>query len=261
MTEPSGKLIVAIGDMHCGHSAGLTPPAWQVSPDRDARAAALQRECWARYSDHVREIGQPDLLIVNGDCIDGRGEASCGTELLTADREEQATMAVQCIQLWRPRAIVMTYGTGYHTGKGEDWEHVIAQQVGAEIHSQVWATVEGVTFHAKHKIGSSSVPHGRGTALARSHLWQQLWSEQDRVPRSQVLLRSHVHYHQHIGGPGWLAMTLPALQAAATRYGARECEGLVDWGVTWFRARAGAITSWEAEVSRLEAERCVALVY
>jgi hypothetical protein len=257
----TGRLVVAIGDLHCGHMAGLTPPAWHADPERDARAAALQRECWRLYCEHALTIGPPDLLIVNGDCIDGRGEASRGVELLTADRDEQAQMAIQCIRQWRARAVLMTYGTGYHTGKGEDWEGVIAREIGAEIHSQAWATVDGVTFHARHKVGASSVPHGRATALARSRLWQQLWSEPGRVPQAQVLLRSHVHYHQYVGGPGWLAMTLPPLQAAATRYGARECEGLVDWGVTWFRVSAGRVLAWEAEIAQLEAERCSAREY
>lgn len=257
--------VVAIGDMHCGHRAGIAPPPWHVAEERWPKVSALQREMWQRYTALARKIQRArpvHAVILNGDLIDGRGERSGGTELLTTDRQEQCDMAVHVARQWRPRAgFVQTYGTPYHTGQCEDYERYIAEDLGSEIHSHVWPEVGGVVFDVKHEVGSSGIPHGRSTALGRANLWNMLWAEHDRQPRGQVLLRSHVHYHQYTGGPGWLAMTLPALQAAATKYGARRCEGLVHWGVTWFDidTKAKEIVEWKSETVILQAEKSTVL--
>lgn len=62
------KRIIAIGDLHCGHLAGLTPPRWQVRTP--AKFSTLQRECWRFYADNLAG-SKPDLLICNGDAITG----------------------------------------------------------------------------------------------------------------------------------------------------------------------------------------------
>ena len=96
------KRLLVLADLHCGHLVGLTPPAWQTrSPKageltKEEKHAAVQREAWAWYKRKVREYGPYDGLVVNGDAIEGCGERSRGTELLTSDRHKQATMAAVC---------------------------------------------------------------------------------------------------------------------------------------------------------------------
>lgn len=250
MTPPRrAKRVVAIGDLHSGHAAGLTPPSWWASRKREGwqTIRKLQAAYWREYCRLVALYSPCDLLIVNGDGIDGKGERSGGTELLTSDRREQVDMASACIKPWRAAKICMTYGTGYHVGREEDWEHILADKVGADIRSHLWVDINGCTFDVKHKVGSSSIPHGRYTALARSRLWNMLWAARKLQPAARVVLRSHVHYHAHCGDAHGVAMTLPALQAAHTKYGARECEGTVDWGIVVFDIAADGGMTWKAE--------------
>ena len=49
----------------------------------------------------VRDLQPVHLLLVGGDCIDGRGEKSGSTELITVNRNEQCQMAAECIRVWR----------------------------------------------------------------------------------------------------------------------------------------------------------------
>jgi len=239
--------IVALGDLHAGHRAGLTPPAWQTHKWRK-----LQRELWGAYEEIVERIGPPiDLLIANGDLIDGRGERSGGTELITSDLNAQVEMAVEALKVWEAKKIVISYGTSYHVGRLVDFEQQIAWLLGAEIHSHPFIKVEDVVFDVKHKVGRSSIPHGRGTPLARERLWNVLWAEREAQPKADILLRSHTHYFTYIGEADWLAMILPALQAAKTKYGARECSNTVDWGLVEFRVEGGAFT-WKAHIKRLK---------
>ena len=159
-------------------------------------------------------------------------------------------MAVACLREWSAGRIVMVYGTPYHAGTEEDWEAVVADEVNAEIHGQMFVEVEGVRFHLKHKVGGSSIPHGRHTATARERLWLREWADVADWPQADVILRGHVHYHQYAGGPGWLAMTCPALQGPSTKYGSRQCSGTVDFGIVTFEVD-GDDYDWRAHTVQL----------
>jgi hypothetical protein len=238
------KRVIALGDTHCGHAVGLTPPRFNHGDDK---AAQLRAECWEWFARTVKLLGPPHLLIANGDLIDGQGARSGGVEQITVDRSQQTAMALQVLEAVNPRNVCITYGTAYHTGEAEDWEAHIADglRIPCQIGSHEWPEVNGVVFDCKHHVGSSSVPHGRHTAIARDRLWNLLWAEHDRQPRASIYLRSHVHYFQYTGGVDWLAMTLPALQAAGTRYGARRCSGLVNFGLVVFDIQPTGAYTWQ----------------
>jgi len=237
----------------------LTPPSWQWPVRGEALGRVpwgkVQHELWREYVRIVEAIGPPiDVLIANGDLIDGRGEATGGTELVTTNRLAQVEMAAEALSVWEARRVILIYGTAYHTGKYEDLERLIAESLGGVIDGHAFVQIEGVTFDVKHRVGSSSIPHGRGTPLARERLWNVLWAERGEQPRADVLLRSHVHYFTYIGENGWLAMILPALQAAGTKYGGRQKSNTVDWGLVEFEVDGGDYR-WKAHVKRVRANR------
>jgi hypothetical protein len=255
MNKP--KRAVVISDPHCGHQVGLTHPDFDARPQNSRSDAyrlwKLRRACWNFVSDKAAELQPIDLLIVNGDCIDGKGDKSGATELITADRDEQCDMAVAAIEQFNAGAIVMSYGTAYHTGVREDHENKIAKQVKAlKIGSHDWVDVNGLIFDYRHHVGSSVIPHGRHTAIARERLWAVLWAERGEYPRSDVLIRSHVHYHAYCGGDDWLAMTTPALQAYGSKFGARRASGVVDYGFVSFDVVNRESYSWRNHILRFK---------
>jgi hypothetical protein len=265
------KRVVAISDMHAGHRAGLTPPLWQLRPALDDDETSdvarrriekwvdLQGECWQWFAREIKALQPIDLLIVNGDCIDGTGHHSGGTELITADRVQQTSMACYIIGFCKAKRIEMVRGTGYHTGQEEDWEDGIAEQVGATIGDHQWPEVNGVTFDVKHFIGASGIPHGRATALLRDDLWNALWHENGEQPRADILLRAHVHYHIYTGGirngKPYLLMTMPALQAMGTKFGARKCSGRMDFGFVHFDIDSKGNYQWQPHVADIRAQK------
>lgn len=175
-------------------------------------------------------------------------------------------MAVKCIRtaMGPKTKLVCLHGTPYHVSPdGEDWENIIASDCGAvKIGSHEWVEVDGVMFDLKHEVSSSSVPHGRYTALAKSNLWSILWSIGNRAPRGKketVLIRSHVHYHAWCGAPGWLAMTLPALQGHGTKFGSRRCEGMVDFGIVVFETDGKGGYSWTKEIAEVSSQQAKAI--
>lgn len=234
------RRVVAISDLHCGHVVGLTPPDWQGGDFAKCQSAA-----WAAYCGILKSLQPIHLLMVVGDCMDGKGERTGGTELLTTDRNEQVAMSVECIRQARAASTVMVFGTPYHAGRDEDWEQQVANAVGARvIGSHEWPEINGLVFDLKHRLAASSVPHGRSTPLAREWLWNQLWAAREEQPRADIIIRGHVHSYNYVGGNGWLAMSLPALQLAGTKYGGRQCSGTVDWGVVSFDVKNRRDWSW-----------------
>jgi hypothetical protein len=197
--------------------------------------------------------------LLNADLIDGRGEKSGGTELVLKSLRDQVDCAVEVIKTINAKNYIFTYGTPYHTAlHGEDFEPQIARSCaknadGSEprISGQQFFTINKTTFHAKHKIGSSSVPHGRFTALAKQKTWNLFWSEYSEVPAASVFLRSHTHYHAYCGDDKWVAMILPALQGWGSKFGERQCEGTVNFGsVGFWVPEDGGLPAWRAYVSR-----------
>jgi len=254
------KRILVLSDFHCGHLAGLTPPAWWLTENSDAESptkrqkwSEVQRACWSFYESEVKKHAPYDVLFLNGDMIDGSGYRSGGTEQTTTDREEQAEMAVVAarVGISRKTKVVCTFGTASHTGDAEDFENLVAHDLDAKIGSHEWVDVDGVTFDLKHHCGSSSVPHGRHTAVAKERLWNVLWNEAELAPKSDVIIRSHVHYHSYAGGPTWLALTTPALQGHGSKYGSRRCNGLVDFGITVFEVNKGEY-SWFTSIAKIQ---------
>ena len=250
------KKVAVISDLHCGHAVGLTPPEWNHR-DTKKKFADVRHECWEFFDAKVKEYGPFDVVIDNGDNIEGKGLRSEGVELIVPDRLEQADMAIACLSKIcnSNTKLIMTYGTDYHVGTGEDFEKVIAEKMCTEnIGNVAHVEVEGVMFEAKHHIGGSQVPHTRHTAIARDRLWNLLWSERGVSPKANVIIRSHVHYFNYCGGADWVALTTPALQGFGSRFGARRMSGLVDFGFVVFTVDDGKFT-WEPVIATVNAQQ------
>ena len=256
------KRIVIIGDMHCGHQAGLTPPGWQYGPpwpenrfyqEKRKKYAHLQQTMWQIVEDIARDLQPTDPnmeldLVLNGDICDGKGRKNAGKELITTEMDEQLEFAVQAVRLFKPSKIYMTVGTPYHTGEEDDWERQLATKVNAdELKDMLWLNVNGRIFNIRHKTSRSVIPHGRATALLRQRLWEVLWADWEERKAASILIRGHVHYHTYAGGPDHLVMSCPALQVYS-EYGVRQCEGIIHAGVVWFDVEEDGSYIWRNKI-------------
>jgi len=251
------KRVLVISDLHCGHRAGLTPPSWQYKPndgDLDrTKFAEIQQAVWKFYTDTIDALKPIDYLFVLGDGIDGKGLRSGGTEQLEADRLKQCDIATDCINYVGAKNIVMVHGTPYHAGTEEDFEGIIAKNVDAKkIGSHEWVDVNGVIFDLKHFVSGSVIPHGRFTGIARDRLWNLIWAERNGQPKSDILIRGHVHYFGYCGDGGILNVTMPALQGWGSKYGSRLCTGTVDIGLVHFDITDHDNWSWRPYIMRTE---------
>jgi len=251
------KRIIALGDMHCGNFGGLSTPEMILGlRDRKPATYDMQMEMYTKYSEMVKKLTKVprncEIIVVgNGDLVDGKKNTQ---ELITADMNEQVTMAADLLKMWEADRYFLTYGTPFHTGKEDDWEVGIAKQLGCPIYNRLFLQADKVNFCFRHKVGRGNVPQSKHTAAARAAMWNVLNAARGTEPNAHVLCFSHVHYHSGSFQPGWLAMTLPALQTTSS-FGAKECDGSVDWGLVWFDVEGDRILNWQAEIQPIDGAR------
>lgn len=245
------KNIVILSDLHCGSIYGLTPPEYQTF-----HKSKEQAEAWDTYESQAKKWAEPDILVVNGDCIGGNESRQGGAECITTDRNTQVDMAVKCLEIWNAKRILMTYGTKYHVGsEAEDFEYLIAQRLKAKIEGRLFFSCEGLTFDVRHKVGSSSVPHGRGAPLLKEMMWNLIKEAEEDGPKVDVMVRSHVHYYMWIETPGRIVFSTPALQLSRGRYGSRECSGITNWGMIRLQVEKGQIIGRDISIWNLLANK------
>jgi hypothetical protein len=238
------KYGLFISDTHCGHGTGLTPPQyWQESLKADdpriRKEAMIRKTIW-EFAERLLTSRRWDYLFSVGDLVDGKGAANGGIEQITTDRIKQVDMATEALSLARAKTIRMVRGTPFHTGKEENFEDIIAQRLDAIIKDHLFVDVDGTVVDLKHKIGGSSIPHGRATALLRSEVWALLWNERGLAPKPDLIVRGHVHFHLLIKDFQRTRITMPCLQWDS-QYGKRECEGTIDLGMVEVRFSKGGI--------------------
>jgi len=256
------KRVVVIADMHCGHRSGLTPPQWQLNPDNeiDAKWSAIQRDQWAWYRQKIKALRPIHLLLVLGDCVDGKSTKADGRDTIRHERDAQVEMAWECIAVADADNIEMVYGTRYHV---QDWENLVFDKVAARGEKRIgahgWPSVNGCIFDIKHMVGSSSTPYGQMTPLAKQETWNALWAEAGRQPRANIIIRGHVHYHvqgtRMVGAQEVRFLTCPALQGVGSEYGAEQCSRLIDFGFMHFDIATDGSYSWQPHIEVLESQK------
>jgi len=236
--------VLCFSDPHGGHQAGLTPPDYWypiISKPRNSlqrrrnKFAELQRQVWKWYIKTIEELQPIYALFDLGDNVDGRGEKSGCTELITTDQHLQCDIAVRAIEKIKAKRKYFVYGTPYHVSEGyQDWEDLVADGVNADkIGSREFIEVNGTIFDLKHHIGRSSSPYGQGTLNAKEKMWNYIWNHLDLQPFAHVTLRGHIHSYWVDGPHEWKVMTLNALEWSS-KFGTRIAQGRVSVGLTHF---------------------------
>lgn len=220
--------VVAIGDLHCGHWSGITPTGWHLRSAHPARQA-WQRESWEALRRVAHEHARPRVLIVLGDAVCLTDPQWGAGEQVEGDPLQMRTMAVQAINLFHARKVVIVRGTARHVvAGGIDVEDLVAEAFDTTAHDHAFVEVDGYIIDAKHHVGRTQTD----AALLAEVRANREWAELGVQPRADAILRGHVHEGRGTMRAGVTAMTLPALQGWTT-YGARRCRWPVHWGYVW----------------------------
>ncbi len=237
VSEQGPSRTIFFNDSHCGANTGLTPPAYQykiieeeISEEHRIRNkwARLQQECWDWYIKTAEYFAPYDNTFILGDVIDGSGQRSGGTELITSDRKVQTSMAIEAIKPVASPHMIFLFGTPYHTGQEEDFEIDVAKAYNSKIGSHEWETINGCVFDLKHKQSNTKNPF---TSLFNEIVDNREWAVVGEQPKANVIVRAHTHRFCFARIEDCTAISLPALQAYGTKFGARQCSRKVHFGL------------------------------
>lgn len=227
--------MLITGDWHCGHVAGLCGPNWFINENNThlSKYAEVQRQMWDHFSTTIQTIKNQydiDTLVINADVIDGQQGITKGMEAITTDRRLQNVIAREIIDFVDADNIFITAGSPYHSGKSEDWEAVLAQEVGAKFDDEIYIDIHGVLFHFKHDTSNSSVPYSKLTSIVKQSVLQDLKSIKYGSKAVDVVVRSHIHYFAEFRLGEKRGLIIPSYQYTS-KFGRRKCNGTIDIGL------------------------------
>ncbi len=214
--------VMVVSDLHCGHHEALWPTDLALPWGEKLRANKGQRYLLKCWEDLQREAKarKPDILVVNGDLVDGEQRKSAGTEASTTILAAQQKASVMLLEPLRDlvKELYVIRGTPYHDGRlGMDVE-AIATQLGAvpstkdwHSHSYLNLDVKGVVLNFQHGISVSGGLY-RATAHDREGVWAALAGKEGKMPKSDAVIRSHCHYFTHVEHSTRHIVTSPAWQ-------------------------------------------------
>lgn len=206
------KRIVVVSDLHVGSLYGLLPPDYVTSediPKPQNPGQVYLWECWKDFCARAAEF-KPDVIVVNGDALDGKQQAQRQTEIslpLIVDQQDASVVTLGLLPA--VKKLYFLAGTPYHVGDGSEWEENVAAACGGEryagagtgkrVREVLDLEVEGVIFNFAHHISPASGFY-RATASDREGQWSSMSAKDETkgIPKAAVLVRSHVHNFVHV---------------------------------------------------------------
>ena len=220
------KRLVVVSDIHPCSKFGPVPPDWKMTDGSPAHTTKTTQEIFTFYEKCIDNFGKPDVLICNGDLVDGIQHLNAGREVWSTDTNEQIRLSTHLLNLWGAKEKYVTYGSRYHVESGGMMvERVIAQKIGAKLVGwQIPLTIEGQKCRFSHEISvSTSSWQYRTTSISRELVLDRL----QRGDKSMnLLVFSHAHYFTFVGFSQQLGIINPGFQGQ-TPYGARKTPSTV----------------------------------
>jgi len=190
------KTVVIVSDLHVGSIYGIMPPSVERADGLTISPGKAQKALYDAWKHISEKWNAPDLLIVNGDAIDGPSPASL-YETWCSDVSEQVEAAYELLEMWNANAYRFTVGSGYHvSSKNLKYEQTLANLFGTRAEQQLSIEVGDKRMHVAHEIGVSGSPMYRTTALARELAFLKL--NQSYLSDYDWTIRSHAHYYVHV---------------------------------------------------------------
>lgn len=206
------KRGIVIGDLHAGSSYGMLPPSFMTYDGTVKLQNASQEYLWRCWDDFTWRASKyaPDVIIVNGDCIEGPQKKANGFEVTLPSMNDQVQACVETLKLLKARCPnakwYFTAGTPYHVGEWHQAEETVAILLGGEAYPSVgvgkhcrevlWLKMDGVIIEVTHHPTGSSTGFYRMTTLDRDGQWSAMAAKDASkgIPKADVLFRSHLHF-------------------------------------------------------------------
>ena len=222
------KFLLVISDTHVGSAYGTFPRGFCVSTGAGVSLNSGQDyllECWEHFVSRLPE--KIEVLVLNGDIVEGQNLAEQCRGLIEVDPNFQARAAAKLLEpivervaeIDGQKQIYMTRGSRYHVGRGGRTEEVLGLILQAMkgphgAYTQPWIhlPMDDVLFDIAHR--QSFTIRYRSMPLEReiSFFLERVGRRREAPPNHLVIVRSHTHsgyrvyeeqYRMAISTPCW----------------------------------------------------------
>jgi hypothetical protein len=221
----TGKILL-LSDLHVGSKYGLWPSGMVQKDARTKEVTPLPQNAvnlaieahWNKMLAQIK-TDPPDVVILNGDLIEGDQHREHGRGLMTNQISIQVKACVKIIKTIRkivPKApFYFTAGTDYHQmPDGENADIFIAEQFHAEFGDELVVEECGVRLFCRHTIGiSNSAWQYMATAPGRDHMLLYLNKGPEKYGKIDIAVFSHRHQSAGVLFPSGMAIVTPCWQS------------------------------------------------
>jgi FlaG/FlaF family flagellin (archaellin) len=213
--------ILVTGDWHIGSHYGLMLPEYDDPySGMTIRANPLQTFLFENFCQMLDLIGEVDIVILNGDTVEGQNKREKGIGVWTTDIHAQANCASVIADMIRCRKIYCSQGSPYHT-ENPTGDKIVCDKVNGEWIGD-WHFIEinnNLTIYLKHHGDFSSIPYARCTAQRK----------QSMIAKSQgtnvdIFINSHTHHFNFSGDSSDLSISIPCWKGIDPYIGKKSIE-------------------------------------
>ena len=212
--------ILAFSDLHLGSNYAVWPKGFKYEDKKNGEVDTwninnLQKELWRVFTYMVKKAETCDIIIANGDLIDGPQQKGWGKGVKTPDIAVQIAACEYMLKMLPDIPIYFTQGTEYHSGGAMPAEQQIAKDLGFEDNYGDDLCIDecGIRTYACHNVPTTkSVWMYRPTPLARDLMLLALSSAPDQYGQVDLMVRSHAHYKCGVTLGGMTGVITPCFQ-------------------------------------------------
>ena len=108
------KTLLVLSDIHVGSRQAVSPPVFEITDGSEYRANRVGKALFEAWSKTAKLWKNPDILVINGEPIDGQGVKSHGVEQWTTNYLDQIDASVALVKMFGAKKIFVTQGSNYH---------------------------------------------------------------------------------------------------------------------------------------------------
>ena len=233
----SSKSVLFLSDMHVGSIYAVRTPNAVLGDNTELQPTKLSQQLYDNWCYCRDKCPKPDLLVLNGEPIDGSNKKSVSSEVWTPRVKDQLNDAEKLIRMYKWQEMVMTRGSRYHVTVDNTYhEEFLAEKLNCipyeglfgkaqEINSTnrdrevtaqytdfyIWFILGGKRFSVCHHVGYNKTELYRTTALGREGA-TMIFAEGRWFPKGEkvnIIVRSHVHYYVQVRYRDQISFTTP----------------------------------------------------
>lgn len=193
------RRVGLFSDLHAGSAFAPWPPDGELSIGGQHVPNIGQTYLNENMTAIADALPPLDVILFNGDLIDGQQPKDRGRYLVEDDPQFQARAALLLLEPFLKKAPIRYYceGTEYHEGESAQWGEWLAREMGAvrrdEHCAWDWLLLDmfGLKWDVAHR--QSIMIRYRSTALEREMQFSAMLSE-----TADVIVRSHNHSYMFL---------------------------------------------------------------